>query len=267
MKKYLIIILRIIFFSYLGLCALYFFLQTSYIFFPTKTFTPPPMGVEEVFIDTRDGEKLHAWWMDNKAGKTVLFFHGNAGNLTDRAGKMEIFKELGFNALMFDYRSYGKSSGKIKKENDLYIDGQAAYDYLLRNGVDEKNIIIWGRSLGAAIGIYTAQGRDISAMIIESTFSSMESIGRHHYWYLPVKLLLRYKFNSINKINNIKAPLLIIHSTEDKIIPFAEGQLLFSAYEGEKEMIRLKGRHNSDISVSYKTYISGLKKFLINEEK
>ncbi len=262
MKKYFKIILRTIILSYLGLCALYFFLQTSYIFFPTKTYNPPPIGVDEVFMDTEDGEKLHAWWMDNKAEKTVLFFHGNAGNLTDRVDRVYVFKELGLNALMFDYRSYGKSSGKIKRENDLYIDGQTAYNYLVSIGIEEKNIIIWGRSLGAAIAIYTAQGRDIDSFIIESTFSGTESVAKHYYWYLPVKFLLRYKFDSVNKINNVQAPLLIIHSTEDKTIPFAEGQKLYDEYKGEKEMVKLKGGHNSDIGTSYGVYINGLKKFL-----
>ena len=244
----------------------YYFKQKDYIFFPTKTYTPPPshLNIEEVFIDTEDGEKLHAWWLaNNEADKTVLFCHGNGGNLTDRDFRLGIFDSLKVNALIFDYRSYGKSSGEIRKEEDLYTDVKAAWNYLAVNkSIPPEKIIVWGRSLGGAMALDVAQGKNVAAVIVEATFFSADDIAKEYYWYLPHKLLLRYHFRGGEKIQNVKAPILIVHSKEDEMIPYRQGEKLFEVAPEPKELFTIKGSHNTDTVVSYQEYFFKVKTFL-----
>ncbi|MCK4553649.1 alpha/beta hydrolase [Candidatus Parcubacteria bacterium] len=270
--------------TYLVIALYYYFLQKKFIFYPTKTYTPPPkhLNIEEVYITTADDEQLHGWWMTpldssphrieniqrgkhltGQATNTVLFFHGNAGNLTDRAFRLEIFNKLGLNALIIDYRGYGKSSGKIKKEQDLYIDGLAAWEFLTKDkNIAEENIILWGRSLGGGVACELAQNQDVSAVILEATFYSLPELARHYYWYLPVRTLLRFKFENGAKIKNIKAPILIIHSKQDDITPFAQGEKLFQTANEPKQFLKLIGGHNSDVAESYEIYLRGVRDFL-----
>jgi len=252
--------------SYVVIIIYSYIYQKKFVFYPTKTYTPPPahLNIEEVFIKTTDEENLHAWWMYNNAtAKTVLFFHGNAGNLTDRAFRLDIFNKLGLNALIIDYRGYGKSSGKIKKEQDLYIDGMAAWKFLIKNKkIAPENIIIWGRSLGGAVACELAQDKDVAAVILEATFYSLAETVPKAFCFLPVKLILKFKFANGEKIKNIKAPILIVHSQDDEIIPFRQGEKLFQIAPKPKQFLKLIGGHNSDVVESYEVYLQGVKDFL-----
>lgn len=263
--------LKYVFFVFLGtylvIMVYYLLMQENIIFQPSKEYVSPheSYNVEELYIKTADGEDLQSWWVDNKnATDTVLFFHGNGGNLTDRIFRLGIFKSLNLNVLMIDYRGYGKSSGKIKKENDLYLDAEAAWDFLIKEkGIDPKNIIIWGRSVGGAAAIYLAQGKDIKALIIESSFYSLADIGKKHFPFLPIDEMLRFKFNNGEIIQNVHAPLLFVHSTKDDIIPFSQGEMLYSRALEPKKFLKLeKGDHNSDVILSYEDYFKGVKDFL-----
>lgn len=272
--KFTIIILLA---TYLVIILYSYFYQKKFIFYPTKIYTAPPtyLNIEEIFIKTSDGENLHAWWMVNKsapvdsrhlsgqATTTALFFHGNAGNLTDRAFRLDIFNKLGLNALIIDYRGYGKSSGEIKAEQDLYADGLAAWEFLVKGKqIAPENIIIWGRSLGGAVACELARNKDVSAVILEATFYSLPELASHYYSYLPVKTLLRFKFENSKKLKNIKAPILIIHSKEDDITPFAQGEKLFQIANEPKQFLELIGGHNSDVVESYEIYLKGVRDFL-----
>ncbi len=252
--------------SYVVIVIYSYIYQNKFIFYPTRSYISPPehLNIEEVFIKTTDGEKLHAWWMASEnATSTALFFHGNAGNLTDRDFRLNIFNQLGLNALIIDYRGYGKSSGKIKKEQDLYTDGLAAWEFLTKDkNIAEENIIIWGRSLGGAVACELAQNRQVSAVILEAAFYSLPELARHYYWYLPVKTLLRFKFANGAKIKNIKAPILIVHSQDDDIVPFVQGEKLFKSANEPKQFLKLNGGHNSDVAESYEEYLRGVKDFL-----
>jgi len=269
LKSAIIILLA----SYIIITLYYYFVQKSFIFYPSDIYTSPPeqLKIEEVFIKTSDGEKLHAWWMPirqstgqaDPAHETVLFFHGNAGNLTDRTFRLDIFNKLGLNTLIIDYRGYGKSSGQIKKEQDLYTDGLAAWDYLIEEKkIKSENIIIWGRSLGGAIAVDLAQEKNVNAVILEATFASIYGVVPKAFRFLPIKLILKYKFASGEKIKNIQAPVLIIHSQDDEIIPFEQGQKLYDTANQPKQFLKLKGGHNSDVAESYEIYLLGVKDFL-----
>ncbi len=129
------------------------------IFFPSREIRslPRDTNLKEVSIHTQDGIFLNGWFIDNKSDKTIIFFHGNGGNISYNQERITAFNTLGYNALMFDYRGYGKSDGSIVREDDLYIDGEAAYKYVLSRGTRSENIIFWGQSLGGAVAIHTAQ--------------------------------------------------------------------------------------------------------------
>lgn len=265
MIKYLKSIFFIIIVSY-SILLLYVFLnQKNFIFFPEKGEVTAPefLKIKDVYIDTSDGEKLHAWWLpiDEKA-RTVIFFHGNAGNLSDRVNQMNVFSDLGLNALMIDYRGYGKSSGEINKEQDVYTDGQAVLNYLDEINIPNENIILWGRSLGGAVAIELAQERKIAAVIVESSMYSGLELAKKYYWFMPVKYLLKYNFESYKKIKKIHSPILIMHGLNDEVMPYEQGIKLFEAANEPKEFFELKGGHNTGLYETYDDYIVELKKFL-----
>ena len=247
-------------------CAFLYFNQKNYIFFPSSDYVLPSrnFGVEEVFFETSDGVKLHGWWMETSgAEKTVLFFHGNAGNLSHRGFQFEIFKKLGVSGFMFDYRGYGKSEGVIKSEEDLYLDGDAAFDFLvMENGVDVGDVVVWGRSVGGAVAADVAVGKNVSAVILESTFFSLDSLARKYFVIFPTSFLLKFHFLSGEKIGGVRAPVLIIHSKDDEIMPFSQGERLFGAAGEPKTFLEISGGHNSGVFESYDFYLEGVGGFL-----
>lgn len=249
---------------YVILCIFVFFIQKSLIFFPSKEAfnIPKAFNLSDISIKTEDNITLNAWYLDNKSEKTVIFFHGNGGNISYNQERLEIFNTLHLNAIMIDYRGYGKSGGSIQNETDLYKDADATYRYILEKGIDPKNIIIWGQSLGGAIAIHLAQNKNISATIIESSFSSMDAMANKQYGFLPTSLLLKFHMRSDEKISNILSPILVIHSRNDEMINFSNGQKLFEEVKGQKQFLETSGSHNGGFQKSYDVYVSALKTFL-----
>lgn len=249
---------------YIFLCAYVFFNQKSLIFIPSKNVFELPKyeNLKEITIQTEDGVKLNAWFLDNKSDKTVLFFHGNAGNLFYNEGKIKLFNDLHLNAIMLDYRGYGKSEGSIEKEEDVYKDAEATYEYVINRGTEPKNIILWGQSLGGAVSIDLAQNKNVYAVVVESTFYSMDSMAHNQYWFLPTSLLGRYHFRSDKKITNIYSPILFIHSKNDEMINFSNSQKLFEKANEPKTFQETKGTHNGGLETSYNLYISAITKLL-----
>lgn len=264
MLKFFLKIFVIIGFLYISLCIFIFFSQKDLIFFPSRTITsfPRDTNLREVSFDTQDNVTLNGWYIDNKSDKTIIFFHGNGWNIYNNQERITAFNALGVNALIFDYRWYGKSAGSIQREDDIYLDGEAAYQYVLSRGIKGENIIIWGQSLGGAIAIHTAQWKPIFRTIIESTFVSMDRMASGQYWFLPTSLMLRFHFDSINNISNILSPILVIHSPDDEIIGFQNWRELYEMAKNPKEFLETRGTHNGGFSQSYLLYIEKLRKFL-----
>ncbi len=256
--------LKFITLVYVLFCILIFFIQKTFMFFPLKDILPLPISenLQEVSILTEDNVKLNAWFLDNKSDKTVIFYHWNWWNLYYNQGRLKILDELKLNALVFDYRWYWKSEWKIKKEEDLYKDADAVYNYVINKGINPKQIILWGQSLGWSIVINTAQNKDIYGVISESTFYSMDRMARKQFPYLPTSILLRFHFKNYEKINNIKAPILFIHSKNDEMIDFENGKKLFNLRKWEKTFLETSGSHNYWFSKDYALYVKTMKMFL-----
>jgi len=242
------------------------YLESKSVFYPTRTFfaTPQELGLpfEDVYIQTQDSVKVHGWLIKAPSAKsTLIFFHGNAGNIGDRLEKISFLHRMGLNVLIIDYRGYGKSEGR-PTEQGIYNDATAAYDYLLgRNDLTGQHIIGYGVSLGGAVAVDLAVKRTLSCLMIESTFSSAEDIAKRIYPFIP-SFLIKTKLDSIGKIKNIIIPKLFIHSVEDEIVPFDLGKKLYDIAPGPKEFIRIIGGHNDGFIYSQKKIEEGMRKFL-----
>ncbi len=245
---------------------LYLF-QSRLIYFPRRDMgvTPGDAGMpfDDLFFRTTDGVMLNAWFVpsENPRG-TLLYFHGNAGNISHRIEALQQFRGLGFNTLIVDYRGYGKSEGEPDEEG-TYRDAEAAWNYLVNvRNVPPDSIIVLGRSLGGAVAVYLATQVQPRAVILESTFTSIPDRGAELYPYFPARFLARIHYNSLGRISAIRAPVLIVHSTEDEIVPFSHGQSLYAAAREPKEFLQISGGHNDGNFAFREMYEQGITSFL-----
>lgn len=238
---------------------LMYFQQPGMIFYPVKgiSSTPEDWGMiyQDVFLDTPDDIKLHGWYIPSpSAVKTVLFFHGNAGNISHRAESIKIFHKAGVNVFILDYRGYGRSEGK-PTENGLYIDADTAWRYLVElKKVEPENIIIFGRSLGGAIAIKLASSVTAGKLIVESTFSSSKDMARAMFPLLSYILFIRFDFDNVETIKKVRYPVMVLHSPGDEIIPFTQGEKVFKAANDPKTFYSLSGDHNNGFYLSQPAY-------------
>lgn len=227
---------------------------------------PPPgdLKIREVYFPTSDGQKLHGWWMPVDSSKyTVLFFHGNAGCVARGGERMRFFRELGYSALMIDYRGFGKSTGEIEKEEDIYNDGRSALAYISDSlGVPEKKLIVWGWSMGGGVANEVSQNLNLAALILEGTFFSMDDIAARAYPFFPTRWLLKFHFRSGEKIKNMKCPVFFIHSKDDNTIPYKQGIKLFGSAIGKKEFVEIDGSHNHGYYENKEKIIRTLQAFM-----
>lgn len=242
-------------------------LQPRLVFFPYAPLHVDPRDIdldfEDVTLTTTDGEHLHGWFVPNaQARATVLFFHGNAGNISGRLDSIRIFHDLGLSVFIVDYRGYGRSSGK-PSETGLYRDGEAAWHYLVsERRLAPSSIVVFGRSLGGAVAARVASREGCGALILESTFTSLVDMGRHYYPFLPVSLLARLRFPTIERIRDVHCPLLVVHSPQDDIVPYRFGRRLYDAAPGPKAFLEIHGGHNEGFIESEPQYRAGLAAFL-----
>lgn len=227
--------------------------------------TPKSIGLdyEQIELNTEDAQRLDAWFIpaENAQG-TLLFCHGNAGNISHRLDSIRQFHALGLSVFIFDYRGYGNSSGNPSEEG-TYTDAKAAWQYLTdTRQIPDNEIIIFGRSLGGAIATDLAVKTSPKALIIESSFTSVPDIASHHYSFFPVRLLSRYIYPAGDNIQRINAPVLIIHSPNDEIIPYSHGKALFENALEPKYFLEIKGGHNDGAIITGKDYLEGINRFL-----
>jgi uncharacterized protein len=235
--------------TYLGVCLLISALQAKLIYFPSRGYDSTPRGVgldyESVTLTAADGVRLAAWFVHRSDAKGyIVFCHGNAGNIADRLASLKMLHQIGYATLIIDYRGYGESEGKPSEEG-LYMDAEAAWRYLVDDrGIAADRVVLFGRSLGGAVAIELAKRHKPGALVVESTFTSLVDVARHHYRLLPVNLLLRHRYESITKVPNITCPKLFLHGSEDDLIPIELGKRLFEAAAEPKEFVATPGGHN-----------------------
>ena len=226
--------------------------EWSSIYFPDKIVQSSPglagLEYEDVYFKTSDGVQINAWFVPSREARgTLLYCHGNAGNIGDRIDIIKMFSSLGLNVLIFDYRGYGKSAG-IASEKGTYLDAEAAYEYLLsRNDVDKDKIIVYGKSLGGAVATELALKKNPRILISDSAFTSTTDMARMMYPFLPLEHILTIKYDTLSKIPRVESNKLIIHSYEDEIVPFKHGQAIYQKAQEPKEFFRMRGGHNEGI--------------------
>lgn len=254
---------------YLALLVYLWFNQAGMLYLPhyggrAGDVTPLDAGLryEDVTLLSEDGVQLHAWWLPHQQPRAVILFcHGNAGTIADRLSTLKWLHGLGFATLIFDYRGYGRSTGQ-PSEAGTYLDAEAAWQYLRAQGHDADEIVIMGRSLGAAVAAQLAARHTPAALVLESTFTSIPDLAAELYPLFPARALVRFRYDTLDRISAIEAPLLIVHSRDDEIIPFAHGKRLFAAARAPKQFLELQGGHNDGIYVSgVDVYLRGLDAF------
>ncbi len=242
-----------------------YFLQEKLIFLPTTLPTDYSYSFDkdfsEFFLDAPDGARLNALQFHVKSPKgLILYFHGNAGDLSRWGKIVEPFSDLGYEVLIMDYRSYGKSKGRLS-ENALHGDAQLFYDYA-REKFGEDQIVVLGRSLGASIATKVASNNNPRKLILETPFYSLLDVAQERFPFLPVRLLLKYKFRSSNYIQNVSSPLRIFHGTADNVVPYESGTKLFDAAPiADKKFYTIENGGHNDLA-TFESYQKAIQKEL-----
>jgi uncharacterized protein len=242
------------------------YMERKSIFFPMRQMTSTPRDVglsyEDIYFTTSDNKKINAWFIPRSgASFTVLFSNGNAGNMSHRLEKISMMNDMGLNVFIFDYRGYGKSEG-VPSEQGLYKDINAAYGYLVEHrGISPGDIILYGESIGGGVVIELARAKPVGALIAEAAFTSVKDMARMAFPLVP-HVVFASRFDNLDKIEGIKCPKLIIHSVDDEIVPFAQGQRLFAAAAAPKTFLELRGGHNTAFWDSEEEYKSGIRDFI-----
>ena len=244
-------LVRAVLLAYLMVLLLTMWLEESLIYFPTLypdgDWQPAGLEIEDAWFEAADGTKLHGWYVAREEPKAVvLFAHGNAGNLSHRIDTLRALHRRGVAVMIFDYRGYGRSEGS-PSEAGVLADARAARSWLAdKAGVAPSKLVLMGRSLGAAVMVDLAAQEAPRGLVLESTFTSLPDVGAFHYPWLPVRLFMRNRLESIEKIGDYHGPLLQCHGDADTIIPIGLGRRLFEAANEPKQFVVLQGRNHND---------------------
>ena len=239
------------------------------IYFPTREIesTPADIGLEfeDVYFFSSDGIKLNGWYIPTRESRaTVLFSHGNAGNISHRIEIIDMFSKLGLDVFIYDYRGYGRSQGNPSEEG-LYLDAEAAYKYLIdKRNLKEESIVIYGKSLGANVAVELCSKVSPAALITDSAFTSALDMGKKMFPFIPLRWLISVKYDALSRIKEITIPKLIIHSEDDEIIPFEHGKRLFEAAPEPKEFYPMRGGHNEAVYMAMEDFAQRIDAFLQN---
>lgn len=242
------------------------YLEKKTLYFPLRAIeaTPKDIGLnyEEISLYTHDGVQLSAWFIPAENPRaTVLFCHGNGGNISHRLEKIKIFNALDLNVLIFDYRGYGMSTGS-PYENGLYLDAETVYGYLTdEKSIPAQKIIAYGESLGAAVAVDLAGKHDLGGIIIEGGFTSVGDMAKRILPFIPT-FIYSSRYDALEKIKDIKYPKLIFHAADDEVVPFELGEKLFSEASEPKEFVKIQGGHNDAFLSSQDLFIKKIDSFV-----
>jgi len=223
------------------------------------------LPLQEVWFESRDGARLFGWYVESKETPGVLLWcHGNAGNIIHRLENLVELYRLGLSVLIFDYRGYGRSTGTPSEEG-LYRDALAAYAYLTEaRRVAPERLVLFGRSLGAAVAGDVASRKPVAGLILESPFPSVGAVARAHYFGLPVDWLLSAEFNLVERLRRISVPVLVVHGDRDEVVPIQLGQQVFEAAREPKSFYLVSGADHNDLYVvGGRPYFQRIKRFVV----
>lgn len=269
MQKALIYLLVVLLASYFIIVLFVYSIQDQMLYLPNRTIrgTPEQVGLEyePLRIVTKDQEQIAAWFIPG-GDKTVLYLHGNGDNISGRLSQAKFWHDLGFSMLLIDYRGYGESTGE-PIEVGLYTDALAAWEHLtIERGIPAEQIVVVGESLGGGVATWLSSHRPNAGLILDATFTSVPDVAARQYPWLPVRLLSRNHFRSIDRIEDIHTPILILHSREDRLIPFEHGQRLYEKANQPKTFVELRGPHASGLGGDPETYRTAIENFVATLE-
>lgn len=252
---------------YVVLVVVLLVFEKQFIFFPNYParlggdWQPANLPLEDVTLAASDGTNLHAWWIAApQAEFTVLYFHGNAANINNRADIFRFLRTLPANVLALEYRGYGRSEGS-PSETGIYRDAEAAYDYVVtQRGIAPQRVIALGASLGSAVATDLASRRPVGGLVLEAPFPSTAAVARRVYPFLPgLGLMARTKLDTIGKIGNVNVPILVVHCTQDPVIAIVMGEQVFQSAPEPKEFLRIDGMcHEGASDVAPEEYRSAM---------
>jgi uncharacterized protein len=255
--------------GYALIVAFVYFSQHGMLYLPnlpdrSLRATPRDIGLayQDVTLQTDDGVDLHGWFVPGSGERVLLFFHGNAGNISHRLGSIAVFNDLGLSVLIIDYRGYGDSAGR-PSEAGTYRDAEAAWRYVTQTrGIAPERIVVFGRSLGGAVAAWLAARTQPGALIVESAFTSVPDLGQELYPWLPVRWLSRFDYATREHVAAVRCPVLVVHSRDDEIAPFHHAEKIVAAVRGPRRLLELRGTHNDAHVRSEEDYIAGVRAFL-----
>lgn len=259
------VLMSILLFVLLIFTFVYFF-QRQLIYFPNKqNITPKDFSAPEfriIHLTTDDHLKLMSWYLPAKENfPTILYLHGNAGHIGNRIPLIQPYIQAGYGILLLEYRGYAQNPGH-PTEAGLYGDARAAMHFLNQQGIYNNCIILLGESLGTGVAVQMATEFPVAAVILQSPFTSLIKIGQHHYPFLPVKLLLKDHFDSLQKINKIKSPLLVLYAVNDNVVPAIDSERLFMAARQPKFQYKFDGEDFAHDNFVRETYYQVVLEFL-----
>ena len=252
-------------YALLGLAIFVF--QPRLVYFPMKALaaTPAAIGLayEDLFLDTGNGTRVHGWYLPGREdARTLLFLHGNAGNISHRLESLRVFNELGLNVLIIDYSGFGQSGG-TPGERQTYADARLAWQYLTgTRAVAPERIVIFGRSLGGGVATWLATQERPGGLILESTFTSVPALASKYYPMFPMRWLARIRYDNASRLPTVRSPVLIVHSRDDELVPIAHGRELFRLAREPKSFLEMRGDHNAGFMLSGQSYRAGLARFI-----
>lgn len=267
--RIIILILGLAALLYAALAAYIWIFQSRFVYFPDEPgrsldLTPRDIGLDysDVRFTASDGVSLHGWFVPGGDGPVILYFHGNAGNISHRLESIRFLHELGVSVFIIDYRGYGRSAGK-PDEAGTYRDALGAWSYLTRErGLDPDRIVLFGRSLGGAIAAWLANEVPVRALVLSSTFSSIPDMARIAFPFMPAGLA-RIRYDTESLMSTIACPVLLMHSRDDEIIPYALGQKLLAAAPAQTTFVSLQGGHNDVHHALDRSYELAIRRFLV----
>ena len=233
-----------------GFVALMYLTQRALMYHPETFRTPPAMAglsdVQEIILDTADGEKVIVWYAPPQRDlPLVLYFHGNAGSLRNRADRFRGLIGDGYGLVALSYRGYGGSTGR-PSEAGMITDAQTAYAFATAH-VSPERIVVFGESIGTGVAVAIAASQRIGRLVLESPFTSAVDVAARIYWYLPVRFLMKDQFHSDERIGKVTAPLLVLHGERDQVIPIALGERLFALANEPKRFERFPAGYHVDL--------------------